>query len=188
MTAVDLDAEFKEVFDDKLGKLPGMTALRVKPGAVLVVMDNQRTAISVQPQLKQELKRLNKLGVIKPVERPTPRISHLVITKRKNDSLRICLDHNQLNKELMREYYTIPILKDALYEMKIAKIFTKADLSSGYWYIKLDEAPSDLTAFQTSFGRIGWRRLPFGLNSSAEIFHKKYVGTLPRYGRGRHYC
>ena len=69
----------------------------------------------------------------------------------------------------------MPILEDVLHDMKDAKVFTKADLASGYWHVKLDKASSDLTTFQTCFGRYRWLRLPFGLNSAAEIFQKKVL-------------
>ena len=75
----------------------------------------------------------------------------------------------------MREYYIMPILEDVLHDMTGAKIFTKADLSSGYWHVELDEASSNLTTFQTCFGRYCWRRLPFRLNSAVEIFQRKLV-------------
>lgn len=67
------------------------------------------------------------MDVIATVEIQTPWISQLVITNRKYDSLRICLDTHE-HKTLLSDHYTIPIL-DALH-MKKAKIFTKADLSS----------------------------------------------------------
>ena len=41
--------------------------------------------------------------------------------------------------------------------------------------VKLNDASSDLTTFQTCFGRYCWLRLPFGLNSAAEIFQKKVL-------------
>ena len=66
--------------------------------------------------------------------------------------------------------HIMSILEDVLHDMRGAKIFTKADLSSGYWHVELDEASSNLTTFQTCFGRYRWRWLPFGLNSAAEIF------------------
>ena len=75
----------------------------------------------------------------------------------------------------MREDYIIPIHEDVFHDMRGAKIFTEADLSSGYWHVELHEASRNLTTFQTCFGRYRWRRLPFGLNSAAEIFQRKLL-------------
>lgn len=57
--------------------------------------------------------------------------------------------------------------------MSKSKIFTKADLSSGFWHVQLDEESSLLTTFQTCFGRYRWLRLPFGTSVSSEIFQRK---------------
>ena len=70
----------------------------------------------------------------------------------------------ELNKALQREHFTLPVLEDAIHELGESRVFTKADLASGYWHIELDEESSRLTTFQTCHGRYRWRRLPFGLN------------------------
>ena len=66
---------------------------------------------------------------------------------------------------------------DILHYLRQSKVFTKADLSSGYWHIKLDEYSCELTTFQTCFG-YKWLRLPFGLCVSAEIFQKRLSNLI----------
>ena len=80
-----------------------------------------------------------------------------------------------LNKSLCREHYTLPVLDDILHRMKGAQYFSNADLSCGYWHVKLDEPSSYLTTFQTCFGRFRWLRLPFGLKVSSEIFQRRLL-------------
>ena len=109
---------------------------------------------------------------------PTPWVSQLVLTKKKNGQIRICIDPQELNKALLREHYTLPVLEDTLHEMRDSRFFSKADLSSGYWHVELDEESSLLTTFQTCFGRYKWLRLPFGTCASAEIFQKKILEAL----------
>ena len=116
-------------------------------------MPNRRIPVAVRLELKEELNRLTRLGVIESVKKLTPWVSQLVLTRKKNEALRICLDPHELNKALMREHYIMSILEDLLHDMRGAKIFTKADLSSGYWHVELDEASSNQTTFQTCFGR-----------------------------------
>ena len=58
-----------------------------------------------------------------------------------------------MNKVLLREHYTMPTT-DILHDLRQSKVFTKADLSSGYWHIKLDEYSSDLTNFSNLFWKI----------------------------------
>ena len=126
-------------------------------------------------ELKEELNRMTRLEVIESVKKTSPCVCQLVLTRKKNEALKICLDPHEHNKALMREHYTMPILEDVLHDTRGAKIFTKADLSSGYWHVELDEASSNLTTFQTGFGRYRWRQRPFGLNSAAKIFQMKLV-------------
>ena len=175
VAAVNIEKNYREVFDGQLGKLPGVTTLQLKPDTVPAVMSNRRIPVAVRLELQEELNRLTRLGIIEPVKKPTQWVSQLVLTRKKNGALRICLDPHELIKALMREHYIVHILEDILHDMRGAKIFTKADLSSGYWLVELDEASSNLTTFQTCFGRCRWRRLPFGLNSAAEIFQRELV-------------
>ena len=59
-------------------------------------------------------------------------------TKKKNVRLRLCIDPQELNKALLREHYVLSILEDSLHELRHSRVFSKADLSSAYWYVKLD--------------------------------------------------
>ena len=155
--------DFADVFDGGLGELPGTQHLQLKPDTIPVVMANRKTPLDVRPRLKTELERLVNLGVLTEVNEPTPWISQIVITEKKNGSLRLCLDPHKLNKNL-REHYTLNILEDVLHEMRNAKVLSKVDLSSSYWHVKLDEESSKLTRFQTCFGRFHFLRLPFRVN------------------------
>ena len=86
------------------------------------------------------------------MKKSTPLVSKLVLTRKKNGALRICLDSYEL-KALMREHYIIPILEDVFHDMRDAKVFIKADVSSEYWRVELDEASCNLTTFQPCFSR-----------------------------------
>ena len=59
--------------------------------------------------------------------------------------------------------------------MAKAKIFSKLDLANGYWHCKLGDESSLKTTFGTPFGRYRWKRLPFGLTVSSEIFQKRLM-------------
>ena len=57
-------------------------------------------------------------------------------------------------------------------------MFTKADLSSGYWHVQIDRESHMLANFQTCFGRYSFVRLPFGTSASSELFKKKLLEAL----------
>ena len=105
--------KYKDVMQNKLGTLSGVQHLNVRDDIHPVVMPDRRIPISVRPKLKAELDRLVNIGVLKKVEQPTPWLSQIVITSKKNGDIRMCLDPKESNKALLREHYTLPILEDS---------------------------------------------------------------------------
>lgn len=53
----------------------------------------------------------------------------------------------KLNKALLREHSTLPVLEDSLHELSQSRVFTKVDLSSRYWHVELDEESSPLDVY-----------------------------------------
>jgi hypothetical protein len=102
----------------------------------------------------------------------------VVIATKKSGALRICIDPRPLNKALKRETYHLPVLDDLMPDLARAKVFSSVDLTAGYWHCVLDEESSLLTTFATPFGRYRWKRLPFGLSASSEIFQKRVNQAL----------
>ena len=171
---------YADVFDKCLGSLPGVVCLKTKDNVQPVVMPHRPTPISICPKLKEELDRLKQLDVISRVEEPTPWVSQVVTVHKKSGDLRICIDPRELNKALVHERFTLPILEDKLLELGQSRVFSKADLASGYWHVGLDHESSLLTTFQTCHCRYRWCRLPFGTSVSAEIFQHKLLEALER--------
>ena len=97
--------------------------------------------------MKLELDRLVTAGVLTPVDDPTDWVNQMAIATKKNGSLRICTDPRSLNLALKREHYQLPVLDDILPDLAKAKIFSKVDLSLGYWHCTLEEDSSMLTTF-----------------------------------------
>ena len=101
-------------------------------------------------------------GVIEKVDQPTPWVSSTVVVEKK-----------WLNKAVMREHHHIPTLEDISFMFSGMSVFTIVDMKSGYWHIPLDRPSQLLTTFNTPFSRYCYKRLPFGINSSAEVFEKR---------------
>lgn len=178
----DLLNTFKDTFSDGLGTLPGEVHLEVDKTISPVISATRRIPVSMRAKLKEELAHMTETGVIEVIDEPTDWVSSLALTQKKNGDLRICIDPRPLNKALKRERYELPVLDDLLPELANAKIFSTLDLKNGFWHVKLDEESSRLTTFSTPFGRYKWKRLPFGLSVSSEIFQKRLhqaVGDLP---------
>ena len=149
----------------------------VTPTSTVLQMWNKTRVIPVpvalREPLKSELNKLQTMNVIAQVEEPTDWVSNVVVARKKNGDLRICIDPHALNNALKRERYQLPTLEDILPELSKARVFSTIDLKSGYWHVSLDEASSLLTTFSTPYGRYRWLRMLFGCNVSSEIFQKK---------------
>lgn len=172
--------KYKDVFDGRLGKFEGDVQLQTDSAIQPVVMPTKRCPLAIRAKLKAELDRMQRMGVITPVDEPTPWVSQMVTTMKRNGDLRICICPLELNKALRREHYVLPTLDDTLHELGKSKFFTKADMSTGFWHVQLTRESSLLTTFQTCFGRYCWLRLPFGTSVSSEIFAKKLAEALDR--------
>ena len=170
--------QYEDVFNGELGTLPGTVHFTVDPTVKPVVSPARRIPIALQSKVRSELNRLTELGVLIPVDEPTEWVSQIAIQEKKNGKIRLCIDPRPLNKALKRERYTLPVIDDILPSLANAKIFSKVDLTSGYWHCQLDNASSMLTTFQTLFGRYRATRLPFGLSVSSEIFQKRLCQAL----------
>ena len=174
----DILQDFPDVFSDSIGTLPGSVQLTLKPDTEPVLRPPKRLPIELRDQTKQELDRLVLKGVLAPVDEPTEWVNQMAVATKKDGSLRICIDPRSLNLALKREHYQLPVLEDILPDLARAKVFSKVDLSHGYWHCVLEEDSSALTTFSTPFGRYRWTRLPFGRSVSSEIFQKRLLQAL----------
>ncbi|XP_011664712.2 uncharacterized protein K02A2.6-like [Strongylocentrotus purpuratus] len=172
------EERYAEVFDGELGEMPGEVNLQVDKEVQPTILPPRRLPHAIKQKVKAELDRMVDREVIAKVTKPTSWVSQLVVAEKKNGDLRICIDPRPLNKALKREHYPLPIVEDILPDLNQAKIFSKLDMSSAFWQVKLDEPSSHLTTFNTPFGRYRWRRLPFGTSASSEIFQQRLHQAL----------
>lgn len=179
-TADELVRRYPEVFAKDLGTLPGTVHLRADENAEQSVTPSRRIPTTLREKFKAELDRLENLGVLAKVDEPTAWVSSVVIARKKSGALRICIDPRPLNQALKRETQQLPILDDLMPELARAKIFSTVYLTAGYWHCVLDDQSGLFTTFATPFGRYRWKRLPFGLSASSEIFQKRVSQALER--------
>lgn len=97
-----------------------------------------------------------------------------MIVRKPDKSLRVCLDPMYLNSCLLREHYRLPTFEEISSRMSEAKIFIILDASKAFWQVQLTEKSSYMTTFQTPFGRYRFLKMPYGIKTAPEIFHKLY--------------
>lgn len=170
--------QFPDAFKGTPGVLPGKKVhLTTVDEAVPVIRCARTLPESRKEVVKAELQRLVDTEMLVPVDEPTDWVSQMSVAEKKS-GIRICLDPRPLNEVLKREHYKLPILEDVLPELAQACTFSVCDLKAGYLHCELDHTSSLLTTFATPFGRYRWRRLPFGLKVSSEIFQKRLHQAL----------
>ena len=120
----------------------------------------------IRDEVKQELDRMERIGVHCKVKEPTAWVNSMHIVY-KPGKTRVCLDSRHLNQHIMREHYPMPTVEEVAARMPRATVFSCIDASSGYWQIPLDEESSYLTTYNTPFGRYRYLRMPFGISSAS---------------------
>ena len=95
---------YSDVFENRLGHLSGEVSLRLDTTVRPVQLPARKVPIAIKDQLGEELRKLQEMGVICQVDEPTEWVSSLVVARKSNGNLRICIDPKPLNKALMRSH------------------------------------------------------------------------------------
>ena len=107
-------------------------------------------------------------GLIRPRHSPW-RVSVLFVRK-KDSSLRLCIDYPEINKATIKNKYPLPRIKDLFDHLAGSAIFSKIDLRSGYHQLKIREEDVPKTAFHTRYGHYELLVMPFGLTNTPAAF------------------
>ena len=167
-TTVKLDA-YKDLFDG-LGCIDGEYSIEVNPEVSPVVHPPRRIPEPLIEDVNKELKAMLENDVIFKVDEPTDFVNSIVLVRKPDKSIRICIDPTDLNRAIKRHHHPLPTIESITARMPHAEIFSVLDAHKGFWQIKLDRKSSLLTTFNTPLGRMAFKRLPFGLKSAPEIF------------------
>ncbi|RVW81511.1 Retrovirus-related Pol polyprotein from transposon 17.6 [Vitis vinifera] len=140
----------------------------VAPGTTSISKAPYRMASLELKELKIQLQELLDKGFIRPSVSPWG--APVLFVKKKDGSMRLCIDYRELNKVTVRNKYPLPRIDDLFYQLQGACVFSKIDLRSGYHQLRVRSEDVPKTAFRTSYGHYEFLVMPFGLTNAPAAF------------------
>ena len=180
----DILETYTDIFT-RIGKFPGPPyKFQLKPNAKPARHAPRRVPIHLQEAFHQEIRNLERLGILEPVKEVTEWVNSFVIVEKKADpqtepelvpkkKLRICLDPRDLNEALEREPYYTRSSEEILGKFHGVKKFTIADFNKGFWIVELHPESCKLTTMALDIGWFQWTRLPMGSVVAQDVFQQK---------------
>ncbi|KAL0536373.1 hypothetical protein IC582_025320 [Cucumis melo] len=164
--------DYPDVFLEELPGLPPHRevefVIELEPGTVPISRAPYRMAPAELKKLKVQLQELLDKGFIRPSVSPwgTP----VLFVKKKDESMRLCIDYIELNKVTVKNIYPLPRIDDLFDQLQGATVFSKIDLQSGYHQLRIKDGDVPKTAFRSRYGHYGFIVMPFGLTNAPTVF------------------
>ena len=120
------------------------------------------------PVLKSEIEKLQQMGAIEPSL--SPFASPTILVKKKDGTMRLCIDYRKLNSVTKKDAHPLPRIEDIFDTLAGSKYFSTLDLAMGYHQVEVHPDDSEKTAFSTPFGLFQYNVMPFGLATAPATF------------------
>ncbi|XP_057703686.1 uncharacterized protein LOC130922736 [Corythoichthys intestinalis] len=120
--------------------------------------------------VRRHLQTLLDAGVIR--ESESPFSSPIVVVKKKNGDIRLCVDYRKLNSQTIKDAYALPNLEESFSALNGSQWFSVMDLKSGYYQIEMEESDKAKTAFVCPLGFWEWNRMPQGITNAPSTFQR----------------
>ncbi|MCO6516861.1 MAG: reverse transcriptase family protein, partial [Snodgrassella sp.] len=164
--------EFVDVFPADLPGLPPSReidfVIELAPGTEPVSKAPYRMAPAELKELKIQLQELLDLGFIRPSFSPWG--APVLFVKKKDGTLRMCIDYRELNKLTIKNKYPLPRIDDLFDQLQGSSVFSKIDLRSGYHQLRIWDEDIPKTAFRTRYGHYEFLVMSFGLTNAPAAF------------------
>ena len=121
-------------------------------------------------QVREELDEMERSGIIE--KSNSKWAAPLVIVKKKDGGLRLCVDYRQLNKISKFDAYPMLRIEELLDKIGSARFITTSDLAKGYWQVPMSPDDKEKTAFASPKGLYHLTVMPFGLSGAPATFQR----------------
>ncbi|CAI7863963.1 unnamed protein product [Closterium sp. NIES-54] len=180
--------DFKDIFPADLpSSLPPRRAIDhriiLQPGAEPTVRATYRMSAAKLKEVQKQLEELLEKGFIRVSS--SPYAAPILFVKKKDGSMRMCVDYRALNKITIKNRYPLPRVEELFDQLGEATIFSKLDLRSGYHQVRVADEDIEKTAFRTRYGHFEFLVLPFRLTNAPATFmslmHSVFRDFLDRF-------
>lgn len=130
----------------------------------------RRIPFAVRQEVAHQLRAMQDAGVIRPSS--SPWASPIVLVRKKDGSLRFCIDYRALNSVTKADTFPLPRIDDLLDQLGKSKYFSTLDLAAGYWQVRMHSDSQEKTAFVTHQGLYEFQVMPFGLCNAPAVFQR----------------
>lgn len=175
----DILTEFKSIFEtpSKPVEAGVYHEIELESDANPVAQAMYRLSYEEKAELKAQLLDLIKKGFIRPSKSPFG--SPILFVKKKNGSMRMCVDYRKLNRVTKKNSCPLPRIEELLDKLSGAKYYTSLDMTGAYHQIKIKPEDIEKTAFRTPYGHFEFVVLPFGLCNAPATF-QTFMNTFFR--------
>ncbi|GAU10177.1 hypothetical protein TSUD_418640, partial [Trifolium subterraneum] len=150
---ISIVREYLDVFPEEINSLPPEREIEFSidlvPGSQPISVAPYRMSPLELQELKSQLEELLQKHFIRPSVSPWG--APVLLVKKKDGTMRLCIDYRQLNKVTIKNKYPLPRIDDLLDQLRRATIFSKIDLRSGYHQIRIRTSDVSKTAFRTRY-------------------------------------
>ena len=172
MDCIPQVCDFADVFPDELPGLPPHRemdfSIDLYPGIDPISVAPFWMAPVELKKLNLQLQKLQGKGFILPSTSPWG--APVLFVKKKDETLRLCMDYRKLNRVTVKNKYPLPRIEDLFDQLNGACYFSKIDLRSGYHQLRVRDSDIPKTAFRTRYGHFEFVVMPFGLTNAPAAF------------------
>ncbi|TYK23903.1 ty3-gypsy retrotransposon protein [Cucumis melo var. makuwa] len=164
--------EYPDVFPDELPGLPPPReidfTIELESGTASISRAPYRMAPAELKELKVQLQELLDKGFIRPSVSPWG--APVLFVKKKDGSMRLCIDYKELNKVTVKNRCPLPKIDDLFDQLQGATVFSKIDLRSGYHQLRIRDNDIPKTAFRSRYEHYEFIVMSFGLTNAPAVF------------------
>lgn len=181
---VELITEYQNIFSKSrydIGEI-NMEAPRVILTSEIPISNRPyRASPRDNAEIKRQLDALLESGIIKPSYSAYSSPITLAYKRDEQAKTRLCVDYRKINNITKNDSEPIPRIDAVLDQLVNARVFSKLDLTSGYWHIKLHEEDTEKLAFTSNYGLFEWTRMPFGYKNAPGSFNRAIRRILNKH-------